>query len=207
LLRKSKTLTKKEIKTMKKLNRILIIAIVSGIALMAVNMILAQEEEQPPQPPQQGQQQRQQQRQQFDPQQMMERRMQQIIEQMKLSEDETTVLKPMIKNLMNMRMEQSRESRTLLDNLQKAINAKDETQIKTALDAVKSKRNEQKATTEKAEKELMDLLTVVQEANLTIMGVVNSDGMGMVMARPGGPGGPGQNPQRGGSRQPQGQRN
>lgn len=190
---------------MKKLNRILIIAIVSVISMMAVNMILAQEEEQPPQPPQPPQQ-RQQQRQQFDPQQMMERRMQQIIGQLKLSEDETAVLKPMIQNLMNMRMEQSRELRTLLDNLRKAINTKDESQIKTALDAVKSKREAQKSSIEKAEKELIELLTVVQEANLTIMGVVNSDGSGIFMGTR--MGAPGQNLPGGGSRprQPQGQR-
>jgi len=136
---------------------------------------------------------------QFDPEQMMQRRMQQIIENLKLSEEEAAVLKPMIENTQRMRMSQTQETRTLMDNLQKAIDAKDTNKIKSELTALKAKRAEQRAALDKAEKDLIELLTLDQEAALTVMGVVNSDGMGMGFrfGGPPGQGSPGQGPQGG----------
>jgi len=178
---------KKETRIMKKFNLILTSILVVGIVLLSTNFIYAQQRDNT------GRRQNQD-RPQFDPKQMMERRMQQIMERLKLNEEETAVIKPQIEALTNMRMEQGTETRELMDALQKAVDAKDEKQTGTALAAVKAKREEQKAKYEKAEKGLIELLSVEQEANLTIMGVVNSDGMGMGMGfRMGGPGGaPGQ---------------
>lgn len=164
--------------------------------LLTTSLILAQQGGgQPPQGPQQ--------RPQFDPQQMMERRMQQIMERLNLSPEESAIIRPKIESLTRMRMEQGQELRPLMEALQKAVDAKDSKQIASALKAVKDKRAEQKKAYEKAEQELLELLTIEQEANLTIMGVVNSDGMGMMF---GGfrAGGPGQGPDQGGQRQRQG---
>ncbi len=185
---------------MKKLNLILIIATVFGIVLLG-SQIYAQQEG--------GGQQRGgqqfQQRQQFDPQQMMERRMQMIMERLKLTPEESAVIKPKIEALTKLRMDQGQDSRPLMEALQKAIDAKDAKLMASALKAYKDKRAEQKAAYEKAEKELLEILSVEQEANLTLMGVVNSDGGGMMFGgfRPGGPGqgGPGQGGQRQGNQQ------
>jgi hypothetical protein len=182
---------------MKKFNLALMILLVLGMTLITVHLIYAQAQQRD------GGQNPQRQRQAFDPQQMMERRMQQIMERLKLSDEETKVIKPQIEALTNMRMEQGRETRDVMDKLQKAIDAKEKTPIEVALKAVKAKRIEQKEKYEKAEKELIELLTVEQEANLTLMGVVNSDGGGMgFRGGPGGPGGPGGNPPGQGNQQP-----
>lgn len=182
---------------MKKINIILAITICLGMILLVANLIYAQQQGggQPPQGPQQ--------RPQFDPQQMMERRMQQIMERLNLTPEESAIIKPKIESLTRMRMDQGQEIRPLMEALQKAVDAKDSKQIASALKAVKDKRAEQKKAYEKAEQELLELLTVEQEANLTVMGVVNSDGMGMMF---GGfrAGGPGQGPDQGGQRQRQG---
>ena len=79
----------------------------------------------------------------------MKRRVERAIEQLKLSEEETAVLKPKIEGMMQAQMKRSTEMRTLISDLQKAIEAKDDTQIKAKLDAVKAKRKEHKAQSEK----------------------------------------------------------
>lgn len=153
---------------------ILICLMVIGFLLMVANILLAQQESRGRErggPPQmQGPQ--------MNPEQMMERRMQQIIERLKLSSEEASVLKPKIEALMNLRMEQGREMRELISNLQKAVDAKDTNNMKASLNAIKAKREEQRKKLEKAESEITELLTIEQEANLTILGVINSDGIG-----------------------------
>jgi len=185
---------------MKKINLILAIIIGFGMILLVSHLIYAQQQGggQPPQNPQQ--------RPQFDPQQMMERRMQQIMERLKLSDEESAIIKPKIESLTRMRMEQGQELRPLMEALQKALDSKDTKQITSALKAVKDKRAEQKQAYEKAEQELLELLTVEQEANLTVMGVVNSDGIGMMFGgfRPGGPEQGREQRQRQGNQQRQG---
>jgi hypothetical protein len=186
---------------MKKLNLTLTFLLVLGMTLITVHLISAQAQQRDG--GQNPQRQRQGQGQAFDPKQMMERRMQQIMERLKLSDEETKVIKPQIEALTNMRMEQGLVTRDLTDKLQKAIDTKDKDQIKTALDAVKAKRKDQKEKYDAAEKELIGengILTVEQEAILTVMGVVNSDGGGMGFR--GGPGGPGGNPPGQGNQQP-----
>jgi hypothetical protein len=180
---------------MRKTGFILTSILVIGIVLLSTHFIYAQ---------QRDNRRQQQDRPQFDPQQMMQRMMERIMERLKLSEEESAVIKPQIESIMNLRTKQASEMRDLMDALQKAIDAKDEKQIGTALTAIKTKRLEQKTASEKAEKELIELLTVEQEANLTLLGVVNSDGMGMGFrfGQPGGnpPGQPGGNrPQRQGN--------
>jgi hypothetical protein len=166
---------------MKKLNRPLAFLVAVSLLLTVIHIISAQQ--------QGGRQGRadQQQRRQFDPEAMMNRMMERILGQLSLSEDEAAVLKPKIETILQTRTEQNGEMRDLMDALQKAIDAKDTEQIKTKLAEVKAKRKEHKAKAEALESELTELLTVEQEAQLTVSGVVNSDGFGF-----GGFRGPGQ---------------
>ena len=157
---------------MRNLNRLLTLVLIVGLVLTTAYFISAQQGGSRRQPSdQQG-------RRQFDPEAMMKQRLDRIMQQLNLSEEEAAVLRPKIENIMQTRIKQSTEMRTLMSDLRTAINAKDEAQIKAKLDAVKDKQKEHKAQTEEMEKELVELLTVTQEAQLTIAGIVNSDGAG-----------------------------
>ncbi|MBM3240230.1 hypothetical protein FJZ31_28435 [Candidatus Poribacteria bacterium] len=148
-------------------------ALVVGLVLTTSYIISAQQRGGGQQVPGQGQQRRQ-----MDPEAMMNQRVEQIMKQLNLSNEETAVLKPKIEGILQTRMTQNREMRTLIDALQKAVEAKDDAQIQAKLTEVKTKRKEHKAKVETLEQELIELLTLNQEATLTISGVVNSDGAG-----------------------------
>jgi uncharacterized membrane protein YccC len=166
----------KEVKNMRNLNRLLTFALIVGLVLTTAYFISAQQEDTRRQRP--GQQGQRQGRRQFDPEAMMKRMVDRTMEQLKLSEEESAILKPKIEGILQTRTQQSTEMRTLMRDLRTAVDAKDDAQIKAKLDAVKTKRKEHKAQSEKLEKELIELLTVTQEAQLTISGIVNSDGSG-----------------------------
>jgi hypothetical protein len=158
---------------MRNLNRLLAFVLIVGLVLTMAYLISAQQEDTRRQRPGQREGRRQ-----FDPEAMMKQRLDRIVQQLNLSEDETAVLKPKIESIMQTRTKQSTEIRTLMSDLRTAIDAKNDAQIQTKLDAVKAKRKEHKAQEEKLERELIELLTVTQEAQLTITGIVNSDGSG-----------------------------
>ena len=181
---------------MRKYNRLLAFVLVVGLVLTTAYIISAQQGDERRRRPG-GQREG---RRQFDPAEMMKRRVERIMEQLKLSDDEATVLKPEIEGLLQTRTKQSSEMRTLISDLQKAIDAKDNAQMKEKLELVKAKRKGHKAQAEKLEKELVELLTLKQEAQLTIAGIVNSDGSGLF----GGFGGQGRRGQRGGQGRPGG---
>lgn len=130
---------------------------------------------------------------QFDPEAMMKRMMDRTMEQLKLSEEEAAVIRPMVEKIMRTRMEQGQKTRELMNSLREAVNAKNSEKIKSTLAEIKTKREKDRIQMEGMEKELTELLTIEQEAALTLSGVVNSDGMGMGFfgGGPGGPGGPG----------------
>ncbi len=178
---------------MKKVGFLLTLALVFILTLVMTSIIAAQQP-----PAQQGGERMRQggpQDRQFDPAEMMKRRLDQIMEQLKPSEDEAAVLKPMIEKILQTRMDQSREMRDLTNGLREAVNAKDTEKIKSSLANIKAKREANRLKMEAMEKELGELLTLEQEATLTLAGVVNSDGMGGFFGGfggPGGPGGPGQ---------------
>ncbi|MBC8234308.1 hypothetical protein H8E77_32565 [bacterium] len=153
--------------------RLLAFALVVGLILTTSYIISAQQREERRQRPGQGQQRRQ-----MDPEQMIQRRIERTMQELKLSEEESAVLKPKIEGLLRTRTEQSRGMRTLIDDLRKAVEAKDDAQIQAKLAEVKTKRKEHKAKVETLEQGLIELLTLKQEAQLTVSGVVNSDGMG-----------------------------
>ena len=119
---------------------------------------------------------------------MIERRMENItqgMQEMNIPANEADVLKTQIEALLRMRMAPNTEMQQAMDELQKAIDAKDEGRIRTKLDAVKAKRKEQKAKDEKAEKELLEILPLKLEALLTVQGIVNggAGGVGMGFGR------------------------
>ena len=159
---------------MRKLNYLLVFVLVVGLVLTSVHIISAQME--------QDRRQRgtgqQRQRRQMDPEEIMNRMLERTMGQLSLSEEETAVLQPMIKGLLEERMNRSTERRELVSALREAIDAKNSEQVQAKLKEIKDSRKKHKEKTDKMEKELVELLTVVQEAQLTVSGVVNSDGSG-----------------------------
>lgn len=158
---------------MRNLNRLLAFVFIVGLLLTTAYFISAQQEDSRRQRPGQREGRRQ-----FDPEAMMKQRVDRIVQQLNLSEEESTILKPKIEGILQTRTQQSTEMRTLIRDLRGTIDSNNDTQIKAKLDAVKAKRKEHKAQAEKLEKELVELLTVTQEAQLTIAGIANSDGFG-----------------------------
>ena len=124
---------------------------------------------------------------QFNLEEMIERRTQRAIEELKLTEDEKTVLIPRIKAITEHQFGQRQELRPLVEALRTAVDSEDNSQIKSALDALKAKQTEQKTKSESLENGLVELLTRRQEAQLTVAGIVNnSSGFGGFGGRRGG---------------------
>ncbi len=162
-----------------KLNRPLIAVFVIGFVLTSAYLISAQEDTRPERSTRQQRDRGERGeggRGQFNLAQMVERQTQRAIEALNLSDEETAVLVPKIKAITQQRMQQRQELRTFAEALRTAVDGEDDVQIKSALETLKAKRGEQKTTSETLEKELVELLTLRQEAQLTIAGVVNSDG-------------------------------
>ena len=107
---------------------------------------------------------------------MVERQLQRAIEGLKLSDEEAAVLEPRIKAIAERRIQRRQEMRPFTEALRTAIDGGDEAETKSALEALKAKQKENKAKSEGLEKDLIELLTLRQEAQLTIAGIVNSDG-------------------------------
>jgi hypothetical protein len=164
----------KETGTMRRLKHLLVFMLVISLAFATVHIISAQQRG--------GVRQgggRQFQGRQMDPEAMLERMLGRIMDQLELSADESAVLKPMIEGILRERTKRNTEMQQLRDDLQKAIDAKSADQMKAKLAGIKAKRKEHKTKSEAMEKKLLELLSVEQEAKLTILGVVNGDGSGM----------------------------
>ena len=162
----------------RKLNRPLIAIFTIGLVLTSAYFISAQEDTRPDRSSrQQGErgQRGERGRGQFDPAQMAERQTQRAIENLNLSDEESTVLVPRIKAIAQHRLQQRQALRPLTQALRTAVDGENQVEIKSALDALKAQQDEQKTKAEALEKELVELLTLRQEAQLTIAGVVNSD--------------------------------
>ena len=127
---------------------------------------------------------------QFNLAEMVERQTQRAIEELSLSEEEKTVFVPRIKAITEHRMGRRQGLRPLGEALRTAVDSGDNAQIKSALKALKAKQSELETKSESLEKGLIELLTVRQEAQLTITGIVNnSGGFGGFGGRRGGAGG------------------
>jgi len=152
-----------------KFNRLLKFVLVVGLVLTTAYIISAQQDE--------GRE-RFRQRRQMDPEEMIPRMVERMMEELNLSDEATDLLKPKIEGIVQTRMNQSREMPELIEALRKAIESNDDVQIKEKLDFVKTKRKEYETKKETMERELIELLTVEQEVQLTISGIVNNDGTG-----------------------------
>ena len=170
---------------LKQPNRLLIIVCAIGLVLTSGYFISAQEDTRqedtrPDRSTRQRQQNRQRQRdggrRQFNPEQMIQRQTERAVENLNLSNEEAAVLTPMIKGILQHRMQQRQVLRPFTEALRTAVDGNDDTQVKSALQALKTEQSAQKTKADTLEKQLIELLTVRQEAQLTIAGIVNSDG-------------------------------
>ena len=160
----------------RKLNRPFTLVLAVCLMLTSTYFISAQEDTRPDRPRQQRQrgQRGEGGRRQFDPAQMVERQTQRAIEQLNLSDEEAAVLGPRIKAIAENRIQRREEMRPLVQALRTAIDGTDDAQMKSALEAIKAMRKEHQAKSEALEKDLVELLTLRQEAQLTVAGIVNS---------------------------------
>ncbi len=155
----------------RKFNHLLAFVLIVGLVLTTAYLISAQQED--------GRRQRPQRQQRRDPAEMMKQAVDRIMQGLNPSEEETATLKPKIEGIAQMYLKQRNERRTLMRDLQRAVEAKDDAQIKEKLRLVKAKRKEHKTKIETLEKELVGLLSVKQEAILTVATIVNGDGSGL----------------------------
>ena len=161
-----------------KLNLPLVAILIIGLVLSSAYFISAQEDTRPDRSSRQQQERGERGergRRQFDPTQMAERQTQRAIENLNLSDEETAVLVPRIKAIAQHRLQQRQELRPFAQALRTSVDGGDKTQIKAALKSFKAHQAAQKEKAETLEKDLVELLTVRQEAQLTIAGIVNND--------------------------------
>ncbi len=162
-----------------KLSRPLTLALVIGFVLTSAYYISAQEDTRPDRSSRRelGRGERGGGRRgQFNLAEIVERQTQRAIEELNLSEDEKIVLAPRIKAITENRMGRRQELRPLVEALRTAVDSGDNAQIMSALQALKAKQSELETKSESLEKGLIELLTVRQEAQLTIAGIVNNSG-------------------------------
>lgn len=162
-----------------RLNRPLIAIFIIGFVLSSAYLISAQEDTRPDRSSRQQRERGERGergRRQFDPAQMAERQTQRAIERLDLSDEEAAILVPKIKAVAQHRLQQRQGLRPLAQVLRTSVDGGDDTQIRSALEAFKAQQAAQKATAKVLEQELIELLTIRQEAQLTIAGIVNSDG-------------------------------
>ena len=176
----------------RKLNRSFVGIFTIGLVLVSAYFISAQEDTRPDRSSREQRargERGERGRGQFNVAEMVERQTQRAIEDLNLSDEEAAVLVPRIKAIAQHRLQQRQTLRPLTQALRTSVDGEDKAEIKSALDALKAQQNEQKTQAEALEKELVELLTVRQEAQLTIAGVVNSDDGGGFGGRRGGFGG------------------
>lgn len=182
---------RKEMQTMRRLNLLLAFVLIVALVLTAAHIISAQQQRGGMQQQRQGRQQRQ-----FDPEQMLERRLERIkqsMQEMGLSAEEVDYLGTQVGDLLREGMNQRSAMQTLIEDLQKAMDAKNEAEMKAKLSEIKAKRKEHEKKLEEMEAKLIELLPVELEARLTVDGIINagSSGGGFGMMRFGGPRGQG----------------
>ena len=162
----------------RKLNRPLVATLIIGFVLSSAYFISAQEDTRPDRSSREQRtrgERGERGRGQFNVAEMVERQTQRAIENLNLSDEEAAVLVPRIKAIAQHRLQQRQTLRPLTQALRTSVDGEDKAEIKSALDALKAQQNEQKTKAETLEKELVELLTLRQEAQLTIAGIVNND--------------------------------
>ena len=161
-----------------KLNRPLVAIFIIGFVLSSAYFISAQEDTRPDRSSRQQRERGERGergRSQFNIAEMVERQTERAIENLNLSDEETTILTPKVKAIAQHRLQQRQELRPFTQALRTSVDGGDSAQIKAALKSFKAQQAAQKKKAEALEKDLVELLTVRQEAQLTIAGIVNND--------------------------------
>ena len=161
-----------------KLNRPLVAIFIIGFVLSSAYFISAQEDTRPDRSSRQQRERGERGergRSQFNIAEMVERQTERAIENLNLSDEETTILTPKVKAIAQHRLQQRQELRPFTQALRTSVDGGDSAQIKAALKSFKAQQAAQKKKAETLEKDLVELLTVRQEAQLTIAGIVNND--------------------------------
>ena len=161
-----------------KLNRPLVAIFMIGFVLSSAYFISAQEDTRPDRSSRQQRERGERGergRSQFNIAEMVERQTERAIENLNLSDEETTILVPKVKAIAQHRLQQRQELRPFTQALRTSVDGGDSAQIKAALKSFKAQQAAQKKKAEALEKDLVELLTVRQEAQLTIAGIVNND--------------------------------
>jgi Spy/CpxP family protein refolding chaperone len=145
----------------------------------------AQEMGRPPEPPDGGGQRGStQNRPMFDRSRMNEWMLSRATSQMTLTANEAKVIVPKIKKIMDLRFSSMEELRPYQEKLQTSLEAKpvNDKAVKQNLDLLISKAKEIKKKTEAAEEDLKAVLSVRQEAQLVMSGIITEgvSGMGMM---------------------------
>ena len=160
-------------------NRLLMAIFVIGLVLSSAYFISAQEDTRPDrsnlQQRERGQR-GERGRGQFNPAEMAERQTQRAVENFNLSDEEAAILVPKIKAIAQHRLQPRQELRPFTQALRTSVDGGDNGQIKAALKTLKAQQAARREKAEALEKDLVELLTVRQEAQLTIAGIVNNDG-------------------------------
>ena len=134
----------------------------------------------------------------IDPTQMVQMMVDRATTNLGLTADEAQVIIPKIEKILKLRISSSQDIQPLQDDMMTLLNDSKtgDRAIKVQLDKLKAKAADIKKATDAAEKELKDVVTIRQEAQLTMSGIL-SNGMGMMFGRGlggggrGGAGGPG----------------
>ncbi len=161
-----------------KLNRPLVAIFIIGLVLSSAYFISAQEDTRPDRSSRQQRERGERGergRGQFNIAEMVERQTERAIEDLNLSDEETTILVPKVKAIAQHRLQQRQELRPFTQALRTSVDGGDSAQIKASLKSFKAYQAAQKKKAEALEKDLVELLTVRQEAQLTIAGIVNND--------------------------------
>jgi Spy/CpxP family protein refolding chaperone len=171
-----------------KFNQALKVLVSCLVISLFVGVVLVMAQEQPPPPPGGGRN--------FDPAQMQARMLERSTTNLKLTAEESKVIMPKIEALMNYRFSSMQELQPLRQDLRDLVDSGKATDkaIKQVLDKFKAKATEIKKKTEDMENGLKAVLTVQQEAQLTLNGIITNGvaggfGGGRGMGGPGGFGG------------------
>ncbi|MCX7918049.1 MAG: hypothetical protein N3A72_00285 [bacterium] len=156
-------------RTIKVLTSVLVVSLFIGVVL-----VMAQEPPPPPsetQRPGPGG---------FDPAQFQARMIERSTTNVKLTADEAKVIMPKIEALISYRFSSMQELQPLRQDLRDLLESgkASDKAIKQALDRLKAKAAEIKKKTEELETNLKSVLTIQQEAQLTLNGVI-TQGLGM----------------------------
>ena len=116
----------------------------------------------------------------FDPARMQEFMLDRATTDLGLKADEAKVIVPKIQNIIKLRVSTMEEMRPLVDDLRSLLDSQKPSNraIKQQLDKIKAKANDIKKRMDTAETDLKSVLTVKQEAELMLRGIV-TNGVGI----------------------------